>query len=134
MIEEGPSLPSHPYIPCAQPPETPPTNATTKRHQSVVKVNLGSDGRLERGEAAVGDRATRRALQVERGHADLRGGDRPDGFEGEHEHLRVGGRSGCLIRNADENRAVGVDAVSEAAGLFHPAIPARPNRPPSQPT
>ena len=54
------------------------------------KGNLGSDGRSERREAVVGDGATRRALKVERGHADLSRGDRLDGFEGEDEHLRVG--------------------------------------------
>src|SRR5260221_9917252 len=95
---------------------------------SVRQENLGGNGRSERREAVVGDRAARRTLKVERGHADLRGGDRLDGFEGEDEHLRVGGRSGCLVRNADEYRAVGVDAVSEAAGLFNAEIAARANR------
>src|SRR5258706_12650668 len=89
---------------------------------------LRGNGRSERREAVVGDRAARRALKVERGHADLSGGDRLDGLEGEDEHLRVGGRSGRLVRNADEYRAVGVDAVSEAAGLFNAEIAARANR------
>ena len=53
-----------------------PRSATTKRGQAIAKVNLRGDGRLERGEAAVGDRATRRALKIERGDADLRGGRR----------------------------------------------------------
>src|SRR6266853_3413995 len=86
--------------------------------QSIVKVNLGNDGRLERNEAAVRDRAARRALKVERGDADLRGLRRPDGFEGEHEHFGVGRGRRRPVRDSDEDRAVRVDSVAEASRLF----------------
>src|SRR6267143_153086 len=89
---------------------------------------LGNDRRLERSETAVCDRAARRALKVEGGDADLRCGNRLDGFEGEQEHFGVGGGSGSLVRDADENRAVRVDAVAEASRLFGAEVASGPNR------
>src|SRR5260221_9837356 len=70
-------------------------NAACDCDQSIVKSNLRNDRGLEWSETAVCDRAARRALKVERGDADLRGGGL-DGFEREHEHFGVGGRSGSL--------------------------------------
>src|SRR6266849_4390695 len=96
--------------------------------KSIAKVNLGNDGRLERGDAAVCDRAARRSLKIERGDADLRGSRRLDGLEGEHEHFGVGRGRRRLVRDADENRAVRVDAVAETSCLFRAEIAARSNR------
>src|SRR5882762_6931042 len=89
---------------------------------------LRNDRRFERSETAVCDRAARRALKVEGGDADLRCGNRLDGFEGEHEHFGVGGGSGSLVRDADENRAVRIDAVAEASRLFRAEVASWPNR------
>src|SRR5213594_4446083 len=89
---------------------------------------LGNDRRLKRSDAAVCDRAARCALEVERGDADLRGGGRLDGFESEHEHFGVGGGSGSLVRDADENRTVRVDAVAEASRLFGAEVAPGHNR------
>src|SRR5438034_7452472 len=98
-----------------------------KRGQSIAR-NLRNDRRLERSEAAVCDRAARSALKVERRDADFRRGGRLDGFEREHEHFGVGGGSGSLVRDTDENRAVRVDAVAETSRLFCAEIATGPNR------
>src|SRR6267378_3269113 len=89
---------------------------------------LRGNGRSERREAVVGDRAARRALKVERGYADLRGSRRLDGLEGEHEHFSVGRGRRRLVRDADEDRAVRVDSVAETSCLFRAEIAAGSNR------
>src|SRR6267143_420329 len=89
---------------------------------------LRGNGRSERREAVVGDRAARRSLKIERGDADLRGSRRLDGLEGEHEHFGVGRGRRRLVRDADENRAVRVDAVAETSGLLRAEIATGPNR------
>src|ERR1700757_2536550 len=90
--------------------------------ESGIFHPLGNDGCLERTEAAVCDRASRCALQVERRDADLRRGGRLDGFEREHEHFGVGGGSGSLVRDADEYRAIRVDQVAEISRLSRAEI------------
>src|SRR5438477_11529151 len=100
----------------------------TKRGQSIAGRTLRGNGRSERREAVIGDRAPRRSLKIERGDADLRGGGRLDGFEGKHEHFSVGRGRRRLVRDADENRAVRVDAVAEASRLFRAEIATGPNR------
>src|SRR5882672_1948315 len=116
----------HPLLPAAR------TARRAEKHRVRLRPihrqsNLRNDRRLEWSETAVCDRAARRALKVERGDADLRGGARLDGLESEHEHFGVGGGSGCLVRDADENRAVRVDAVAESSCLFCAEIATGPN-------
>src|SRR5882672_1557407 len=89
---------------------------------------LRSDGRPEGRDAAVGDGASGRALEVQRRHADLRGGRRPLGLKSQDQHLGVCGRSGILVRDPDEDRALGIDAVAEVSGMLRPEIAAGPHR------
>src|SRR2546425_4602482 len=89
---------------------------------------LGNDRRLDGSDAAVAVRAARRSLKIERGDADLRGGRRLDGLEGENEHFGVGRGRRRLVRDADEDRAVRVDTVAETSCLFRAEIAARSNR------
>src|SRR5260221_13740650 len=117
----------HPYCP-RQGLRVTRKNTACDCDQSIVKSNLRNDRRLEWSETAVCDRAARRALKVERGDADLGGGARLDGLESEHEHFGVGGGSGRLVRDADENRAVRADAVAETSCLFCAEIATGPNR------